>query len=76
MFIVPITVGTYQHCSIDGTQSLLMCCNTLAEDVASQVMHSPYNGVRHCVTRMLAEEGIGAFYKSYKITVRLSKYLK
>lgn len=33
-------------------------------------MHSPYSGVRDCVVRMLREEGIGAFYKSYKITVR------
>ncbi len=35
-----------------------------------QVVHSPYRGISDCVTRMLREEGIGAFYKSYRTTVR------
>ncbi len=35
-----------------------------------QVVHSPYKGISDCVVRMLREEGIGAFYKSYRTTVR------
>ena len=35
-----------------------------------QVVHSPYKGISDCVKRMLREEGIGAFYKSYRTTVR------
>ena len=35
-----------------------------------QVVHSPYKGISDCVMRMLREEGVGAFYKSYRTTVR------
>ena len=35
-----------------------------------QVVHSPYKGISDCVVRMLREEGVGAFYKSYRTTVR------
>lgn len=34
-----------------------------------QLQRSPYGGVRDCVVRMVREEGIRAFYASYKTTV-------
>ncbi|KAJ6316009.1 hypothetical protein OIU78_019313 [Salix suchowensis] len=34
-----------------------------------QLKSSPYKGVVDCVRRILVEEGIGAFYASYKTTV-------
>ncbi|XP_008792362.1 mitoferrin-like [Phoenix dactylifera] len=34
-----------------------------------QLRRSPYGGVRDCVFRMLREEGLGAFYASYRTTV-------
>ncbi|GAB4834024.1 hypothetical protein Ancab_032276 [Ancistrocladus abbreviatus] len=34
-----------------------------------QLKSSPYNGVVDCVRRVMLEEGIGAFYKSYRTTV-------
>ncbi|PRQ42819.1 putative mitochondrial carrier protein [Rosa chinensis] len=34
-----------------------------------QLESSPYKGVGDCVRRVLVEEGVGAFYKSYKTTV-------
>lgn len=34
-----------------------------------QLQSSPYKGVGDCVRRVLVEEGVGAFYKSYKTTV-------
>lgn len=34
-----------------------------------QLQSSPYNGVADCVKRVLVDEGVGAFYKSYRTTV-------
>ncbi|KAM1525539.1 hypothetical protein TB2_009781 [Malus domestica] len=34
-----------------------------------QLQSSPYKGVADCVRRVLVEEGVGAFYKSYRTTV-------
>ncbi|GMY25592.1 mitoferrin-like [Fagus crenata] len=34
-----------------------------------QLKSSPYKGVGDCVKRVLMEEGVGAFYKSYRTTV-------
>lgn len=34
--------------------------------------HSPYKGVFDCVKRVLRDEGIGAFYASYKTTVLMN----
>ncbi|XP_059668061.1 uncharacterized protein LOC132313350 [Cornus florida] len=34
-----------------------------------QLKSSPYKGLGDCVRRVLVEEGIGAFYKSYRTTV-------
>ena len=36
----------------------------------AQVARSPYKGVWDCVSRTLRAEGIGAFYRSYRTTVR------
>ena len=36
-----------------------------------QVAGSPYTGIVNCITRMTHEEGIAAFFKSYKTTVGL-----
>ncbi len=35
-----------------------------------QVAHSPYVGMAHCIRVMLREEGVGAFFKSLRTTVR------
>ncbi|GAB4857442.1 hypothetical protein Ancab_015351 [Ancistrocladus abbreviatus] len=37
-----------------------------------QLRFSPYCGVRDCVARMVKEEGIGAFYASYRTTVLMN----
>ncbi|KAL3530937.1 hypothetical protein ACH5RR_010259 [Cinchona calisaya] len=37
-----------------------------------QLSSSPYKGVLHCVKRVLREEGVGAFYASYKTTVLMN----
>ena len=34
-----------------------------------QVANSPYRGVLDCVLRVQREEGLGAFFKSYRTTV-------
>lgn len=34
-----------------------------------QLRHSPYRGVLDCVKKTMKEEGIGAFYRSYRTTV-------
>lgn len=34
-----------------------------------QLKGSPYKGVGDCVRRVVLEEGVGAFYKSYRTTV-------
>lgn len=36
----------------------------------SQVAHSPYASVNHCIRVMLKEEGAAAFFKSLRTTVR------
>ena len=42
--------------------------------LVAQVAHSPYRGITDCVLRMLREEGVAAFYRSYKVTVRASSF--
>ena len=37
-----------------------------------QVANSPYRGVLDCVLRVRREEGLGAFFKSYRTTVSFS----
>jgi hypothetical protein len=32
----------------------------------TQVAHSPYRGVIDCVQKVLAQEGVGALFKSYR----------
>ena len=36
-----------------------------------QVARSPYKGVMDCIVRVFREEGLRAFFKSYRTTVRL-----
>ena len=35
-----------------------------------QVARSPYKGLLDCVARMVREEGVWAFFRSYRTTVR------
>lgn len=37
-----------------------------------QVLHSPYKGIMDAVVRTVREEGLGAFYKSYRTTVLMN----
>ena len=38
--------------------------------ILEQVARSPYKGLLDCVARMLREEGVWAFFRSYRTTVR------
>eukprot|EP00983_Pelagomonas_calceolata_P130475 1161687-Pelagomonas_calceolata.AAC.6 len=38
-------------------------------DTPAQVVHSPYRGVLHCVTQVYKQEGLRAFFKSYRTTL-------
>lgn len=43
---------------------------TARRTTAAQVAHSPYSGISDCMAKVLRHEGVGAFYKSYRTTVR------
>lgn len=64
MVTVARVVGP-RHSDDTGTPAL--CCAVPC--FAAQVAHSPYKGTLDCVQRMLATEGVGAFFKSYRTTI-------